>query len=866
MADGSVVFTTELDSSGLKNALSGLGRTAGNWAAGAGKTMVAGLGAVSAGLVVLGKKAFDYYTTMETYQTNFGVMLGDESAAMQHVADLRQMAADTPFGMDDLANASQTLQAFGMNADDTMVALQRLGDISLGNKDRMQGLTLALAQVSSAGKLTGNDLMQMVNAGFNPLQTIAERTGVSIGDLKDVMGGGKGSKSFQKAVKAAKKEVKLLGDEASEGAKWLAQIGEEGMISADMVGKAMEAETSEGGRFYNGMKKASETITGMLSTLEDDFSALVGDVFTPLIEGFGANVIPLAQGYLQDLTKAFTEGGTDGLVTKLGEVIGDAATKLALAIPSMASVASGILSSISKSLLENKDDITNGLSNAITAITESELPQTLTTTLLTLGGSVLSSVVKGVKENAGDIITGITNGLAEYLTPEKVTSLATDLVGAATAIVNGIADNLPTVISTLGTGLLTALGNFFSEDSLTGMATAAGNLVKGLLKGLIGDDKQKGALSDIGQKIIDEINLFFTTNYPTLGIKIPAFSDIAKAVNDLVEDIQKAFTVTLKISLGYDPNAENPYDEGTFGYNAWEEAGTVYQNYHETSWGDWWRGVTTPTEGDNRSMIERLFGIGGDSAGSDLQTYGQEAAGQYTEGFRNAVKEGSDVFETTKTSFQNFIRNMFAPQTDVGEEGGVGAEAVEALVVDMTSALENMDSALTTSVDTLLRTSASSADTSGFEAVGAEIPAGMAAGVLAGEASLLAAITSIIDSALARARQRAQINSPSGLFRDNVGVFLVPGIAEGVDNTAYILRASMQNAIDNAADGVIFNGRSIASRILSGGSYGSSQALRDAMSAATINQTNNFNVPVQTPDEFANTMFLYSTYGLDARG
>lgn len=101
--------------------------------------------------------------------------------------------------------------------------MKQLGDISLGNSDRFQRLSLAFAQVSAAGKLTGQDLLQMVNAGFNPLQEISKKTGQSISDLKDQMA--------------------------------------DGAISTKMVEEAMKSATEEGGRFAGGMEKASKTFS-----------------------------------------------------------------------------------------------------------------------------------------------------------------------------------------------------------------------------------------------------------------------------------------------------------------------------------------------------------------------------------------------------------------------------------------------------------------------------------------------------------------------------------------------------------------------------------------------------------------------------
>lgn len=265
---------------------------------------------IADGLWEVTKAGIEYNAQMEAYQTNFGVLLGDQAKALEHVAELREMAAKTPFGMEDLANASQTMLSFGLSVDDTMNSLQMLGDISLGNQERFSSLSLAFAQVSAAGKLTGNDLLQMVNSGFNPLNTIAEKTGTSLGDLKEVMGGAKGSKEFQKQMKAAQKEVKKLGDNASEGAKLLAQIGEEGVISAELVGMAMYMETSPGGRFYKGMEMASQTMGGLLSTLKDDALQLAGNVFEPLSNVLTDTVLPAAIGAVGALNDLFEADGS----------------------------------------------------------------------------------------------------------------------------------------------------------------------------------------------------------------------------------------------------------------------------------------------------------------------------------------------------------------------------------------------------------------------------------------------------------------------------------------------------------------------------------------------------------------------------
>ena len=109
-------------------------------------------------------------------------------------------------------------------------------------------------QVKSQGKLMGQDLLQMINAGFNPLKVISEQTGESVASLEDKMA--------------------------------------KGQISFEDVAGAMEYATSKGGMFYNGMEKQSKTFSGMMSTLKDNVKSFVGDLTAPIFEHIKDDVMP----------------------------------------------------------------------------------------------------------------------------------------------------------------------------------------------------------------------------------------------------------------------------------------------------------------------------------------------------------------------------------------------------------------------------------------------------------------------------------------------------------------------------------------------------------------------------------------------
>lgn len=173
---------------------------------------------------------------MQMLRTSLDTLTGSAEEGSSIFQQLNKYAAKTPYQTKELAQAAKTMMAFGINAGDTMNALKMLGDVALGDRERLSGLSLAFAQVQSTGRLMGQDLLQMVNQGFNPLQIISEKTGKSMAVLKKEM--------------------------------------ENGAISADMVTEAFKIATSEGGRFYGGAEQGSKTLSGVFSTLSDNVQML----------------------------------------------------------------------------------------------------------------------------------------------------------------------------------------------------------------------------------------------------------------------------------------------------------------------------------------------------------------------------------------------------------------------------------------------------------------------------------------------------------------------------------------------------------------------------------------------------------------
>lgn len=212
------------------------------------KNWVGGL-AVGAGFTLLAKTGLDAAMTMESLNAQFTVMAGSAERSRDLLAEISDFAAKTPFSKLGLADAGKTLMAFGLEADKVVPTLKMLGDIAGADQNRLKGLALVFGQIQSTGKLMGQDLLQLINQGFNPLTEISKQTGISVARLKDAMA--------------------------------------EGAITADMVTAAFKSATSEGGLFFGNLEAQSQTLAGKISTLKDNFvTALqnMAEAFMPLVK------------------------------------------------------------------------------------------------------------------------------------------------------------------------------------------------------------------------------------------------------------------------------------------------------------------------------------------------------------------------------------------------------------------------------------------------------------------------------------------------------------------------------------------------------------------------------------------------------
>lgn len=397
----------------------------------------------------LAKIGLDYNSQMEQYTTNFTTMLGSQESAVQKVEELKKFAASTPLSMDDLAKGTQTLLAFGVESENSTGILRQLGDIALGDADKMQRLSTAFGKATAAGKVTGDTVQQMIDAGWNPLIQISQAAGETMEET-------------QKRMSA-------------------------GAISVQELQSAMEAVTTGTGQFAGGMESASQTTQGLISTLQDNVKSKIGEAFQSVSNILQSEVLPRAIEFVNSVNVDSVIESVNGLVStfvELSPVIA-AATTATLAYKAAVSI-SGVIDAVKKAT--EGQTIAQAALNAVMNAN----PFVLIATLIAAVGTALVTLyttnedfrnkVNAAWNTVKDTISNVVSALKTFFT--------TTLPNAIDTAVDWL-ENLPDKFREVGANLLMGLWNGISDKIawLKGKVSGVVDTIKGWFTGKDGFDE-----------------------------------------------------------------------------------------------------------------------------------------------------------------------------------------------------------------------------------------------------------------------------------------------------------------------------------------------------------------------------------------
>jgi tape measure domain-containing protein len=249
-----------------KGSIASLGSVAQTGVAGLAGLGAAGAAGIGAFIVTSSQAA----ASLEDLSIQFEVLTGSAKSSADLLKAFREEEKKSSLNTEDYANAAKNLLGFGMNIQEVVPTLKMLGDVSMGNSKRFEGLAIAFAQTTAAGRLMGQEVLQFINAGFNPLSQIAKDTGKSMADLKKEM--------------------------------------EDGKISVQMVKQAFINATSAGGLFYKAIDRGSAGTTAKINQTKAAVTQLQVEFGTGFNVGL-KNALDATNTFLPQLTEKFSQSG-----------------------------------------------------------------------------------------------------------------------------------------------------------------------------------------------------------------------------------------------------------------------------------------------------------------------------------------------------------------------------------------------------------------------------------------------------------------------------------------------------------------------------------------------------------------------------
>lgn len=383
--------------------------------------MLTSLGTKAVGLAKnFVEMGISYNAQIEKYTTGFTNMLGSAEKAQAVLNQIKQDAARTPLNVDSLVQANQLLISAGVSAGEARSTILALGDAvsaTGGGSEVLSRMAANLQQIKNVGKAASIDIKQFAMAGIDIYGVLADYTGKSTAEVQGMT------------------------------------------ITYDLLTAALKKASEEGGRYYNAMENQSQTLSGRIETLRDNWAQLLGTLTKGLTETEG-KLVTAAAGWVQRLQEGFETAGTNGLMQAGGHIVDEVASGISAGIPSLAARAEDAVQNFALYLQDNTDRIAD------------------------TGGKLLVSLANGILDMAPAIVNSAEQIFSAFVVElwnhaDEIFTTGADLVGK------------------LVKGFLSLTGNVIE---------AAGNITAAIITKIFTTDwvqVGKDVVSSIGQGILD---------------------------------------------------------------------------------------------------------------------------------------------------------------------------------------------------------------------------------------------------------------------------------------------------------------------------------------------------------------------------
>lgn len=261
---GELIVRIAADARDLTRGLNDSTRRMNRWARDAEKSMGPVMNAIGAGMKIVGAAAVTGFAaaitsgvklnaSLEQSKVAFTTLLGSAEKADAFLREMRDFAEKTPFEFAGLQESAKKLLAFGFTAQQIKPMLTAVGDAVAalgGGQEMIDRVTMALGQMQAKQKVSGDEMLQLTEAGIPAWQMLADKMGLT---TAEVMG-----------------------------------LSEKGLIPADQAIQALTEGMEI--RFGGMMEKQSQTMLGLFSTLKDTAAGVLTTISGPVFEIIKGNL------------------------------------------------------------------------------------------------------------------------------------------------------------------------------------------------------------------------------------------------------------------------------------------------------------------------------------------------------------------------------------------------------------------------------------------------------------------------------------------------------------------------------------------------------------------------------------------------
>lgn len=327
-----------------------------------------------------------------------------------------------PLNVDSLVQANQLLISAGVSAGEARSTILALGDAvsaTGGGSEVLSRMAANLQQIKNVGKAASIDIKQFAMAGIDIYGVLADYTGKSTAEVQGMT------------------------------------------ITYDLLTTALKKASEEGGRYYNAMETQSQTLSGRIETLKDNWSQLLGTLTKGLTETEG-NLVTAAAGWVQRLQEGFETAGANGLMQAGGHIVDEVASGISAGIPSLAARAEDAVQNFALYLQDNTGQIVD------------------------TGGKLLVSLASGILDMAPAIVNSAEQIFSAFVVElwnhaDEIFTTGADLVGK---LVKGFLSLTGNVIEAAGNITAAIVTKIFTTDWVQVGKDVVSSIGQGILNGV----------------------------------------------------------------------------------------------------------------------------------------------------------------------------------------------------------------------------------------------------------------------------------------------------------------------------------------------------------------------------------------------